>query len=335
MPEKAGSLEDVEYNAEEQASAAAIWRNLLPSQSPMQRIDELAARAAKQAGIGDPRLAHSMDNEEWMALDEWRKLQFRAQKESDWNAMAEKMIAPDYEGTLKGIMAKTAAREKIQAAIQRNTLRSQALSPGATLSQDLTRQPDEQQSSRDRITRNPPSQRALDTQQGGIAGPESDPARTAPLTGKSKAAFDAAIAQARPAFAALGSDISLSDQALPAGLGISWARYSPAQKRAYFHPNSAPAAATPSLVRAYIREELIHAAQFAVAEREYRRDPKGAQNPEDYLARTHAAISRDLAATPEGRQLLLASISAYRGGIAPEVLGTPKIAVSIAEKNPS
>lgn len=170
---------------------------------------------------------------------------------------------------------------------------------------------------------------------GGVRGPQDKTSIVAPLSGKSKAAFETAIREARSSFAAIGAAVVVNNEALPEGSALPWARYSPSQKRAYFYPSSAPSSATPSLVRAYVREELIHAAQFAVAEREYLRDPKGAQSPEDYIARTHGDIVRELAGSEAGRRLLLASIALYRGGISPTVQGTPEIAVQMAESDPS
>ena len=60
-------------------------------------IDRIEAAAlAEVTGnrtIGDARLAFSMDNEIWMALDEWRKAQFQQERDQEWQKAAELIVA--------------------------------------------------------------------------------------------------------------------------------------------------------------------------------------------------------------------------------------------------
>jgi hypothetical protein len=60
----------------------------------------------KPKPIGDHRLAHSMDNEMWMGMDEFRKQNYQAQKEAEWIAAAQFAIDTDYDTALNGMMAK-------------------------------------------------------------------------------------------------------------------------------------------------------------------------------------------------------------------------------------
>ena len=93
--------------------------SILYSQSPYDHINALAqkayaeTKAGGQRTIGDPRLAYSMENEQWMGLDEYRKLNFQAQKESDWLKLAETMLANDYVGTVSGLLAKFQVKESL------------------------------------------------------------------------------------------------------------------------------------------------------------------------------------------------------------------------------
>lgn len=100
-------------------SPAFTTERLLYSQSAYDHVNALAQRAYQetQAGgartVGDPKRAYSMENEQWMGLDEYRKLNFQAQKESDWLKLAEKMLATDYVGTMRGLLAKFQVAESL------------------------------------------------------------------------------------------------------------------------------------------------------------------------------------------------------------------------------
>lgn len=78
-------------------------------------LDRLEAEAISEASggrpIGDPRLAFSMDNEIWRAMDEWRKSQFQSQREAEWQAAAEIMLRRDPRLVEDSLIEKGMARE--------------------------------------------------------------------------------------------------------------------------------------------------------------------------------------------------------------------------------
>lgn len=72
---------------------------------------ESLARAAGGRPIGDPRLAFSMDNEIWRAMDEWRKSQFQSQREAEWQAAAEIMLRENPQLVEDSLIEKGMTRE--------------------------------------------------------------------------------------------------------------------------------------------------------------------------------------------------------------------------------
>lgn len=78
-------------------------------------LDRLEAQALAettgQRTIGDPRLAFSMDNEIWMAMDDWRKAQFQTQREAEWQKAAEIMLARDPALVETAVLEKGMSRE--------------------------------------------------------------------------------------------------------------------------------------------------------------------------------------------------------------------------------
>jgi RNA polymerase sigma factor (sigma-70 family) len=165
-----------------------------------------------------------------------------------------------------------------------------------------------------------------------VSGPTAETSDFAPLRGEVLASFEAAVQEARPTFKTLGATVSI--ETAPPSADAQWAGFINAEKRAVFYPSLAPAQSTPEYVRAIVREELIHAAQLAVAERAYQDDPRGAQDGFDYYFRTYGGIVQELAKTRQGREILERSVNAYSGGVYRDAAFSEGKILEALEQNP-
>jgi hypothetical protein len=86
---------------------------------PIERLRELLNQAYADTARGGPRtvgdwtLAHSMDNEMWMASDAYHRETMEKQSNKEWQAIADRILAMDYEGARLGLVAKFAANEHL------------------------------------------------------------------------------------------------------------------------------------------------------------------------------------------------------------------------------